>query len=73
LTATRAISHQRRRAVYAPDQEPRAMIPTEHRRTPSPELVATAYHESGHTVATVMAFRDARWLPRRHNLQSVQE
>jgi len=36
-----------------------------HRRTPSPELVsAIAYHEAGHAVATVLAFRTAAWLPK---------
>ena len=28
------------------------------------ELVAAAFHESGHAVATVWAFRDAKWLPK---------
>ena len=38
--------------------------PSEHRRTPSPELLsAVAHHESGHAVAIVRAFRDAAWLP----------
>jgi hypothetical protein len=27
-------------------------------------LVSTAHHESGHAVATVLAFRNAAWLPR---------
>jgi hypothetical protein len=34
-----------------------------YRRTASPDLFAAAYHESGHAVATVLAFRDAAWLP----------
>jgi hypothetical protein len=29
----------------------------------TPELVSTAHHEAGHAVATVLAFRDAKWLP----------
>jgi hypothetical protein len=33
-----------------------------YRRTPSPELISPTYHEAGH-VATVLAFRRARWLP----------
>src|SRR6478736_1130649 len=36
-----------------------------HRRTRSPELVsAIAHHEAGHAVATVLAFRNAAWLPK---------
>jgi len=38
--------------------------PSEHRRTPSPDASAAAFHESGHAVAIVRAFRDAAWLPR---------
>ena len=32
-------------------------------RTPSLELVSTAYHEAGHAIAITMAFRTAKWLP----------
>ena len=35
-----------------------------YRRTPSLELVSTAYYEAGHAVAIVAAFRNAGWLPR---------
>ena len=35
----------------------------QHQRTPSPELVSAAFHEAGHAVAIVLAFRDAAWLP----------
>ena len=31
---------------------------------PSPELVSAAFHEAGHAVATVLAFRTAKWLPK---------
>jgi len=35
-----------------------------YRRTASPELVsAVAHHEAGHAVATVLAFRNTKWLP----------
>jgi hypothetical protein len=30
----------------------------------TPEPVAVAHHESGHAVAAILAFRDAKWLPR---------
>jgi hypothetical protein len=30
----------------------------------TPEPVAVAYHESGHAVAAILAFRDAKWLPK---------
>jgi hypothetical protein len=33
------------------------------RRKASPDLAAAAYHEAAHAVATVIAFRTARWLP----------
>ena len=29
-----------------------------------PEAVSIAHHEAGHAVATVLAFRDAAWLPK---------
>ena len=35
-----------------------------HRRTPSPDVSAAAFHESGHAVAIVLAFRNAAWLPK---------
>ena len=31
---------------------------------PSPELVSAAFHESGHAIATVLAFRNAAWPPK---------
>ena len=37
--------------------------PSEHRRTASAEASAAAFHESGHAVAIVRAFRNAAWLP----------
>jgi hypothetical protein len=36
------------------------------------EIAAAAHHESGHCIATVMAFRTARWLPPRAPLRPVQ-
>src|SRR6478672_1394531 len=37
-----------------------------HHRTTvyTPSLIWAAYHEAGHAVATVLAFRTAPWLPR---------
>ena len=33
--------------------------PSEHRRAPSPEFASAAYHEAGHAVAIVLAFRNS--------------
>ena len=36
------------------------------------ELIAAAYHEGGHALAIVLAFRDAAWLPHRAPLLPVR-
>jgi len=52
----------RKRLHTMPDVTTRPSEP--HRRTPSPEFVsAVAHHEAGNAVATVLAFRNATWLP----------
>jgi len=38
----------------------------------TPELAAAAYHESGHAVAIVTAFREAAWLPQPAPLMPVR-